>query len=348
MKTKRMPFREEMIPEAGNLLAQRHKRNRTSLPLLPIRFEDTAVATKAVEALWKEKYKGGYAAFRDGKMTAYLLGNFTAQPWGRCGYVYLPGYALAEGERVETIQDLYALLGDDWVKKGIFSHGLYISAADADVIDALFSIGFGKERVDGLMDLRTLVIPKVDEPSGITIRRAGKGDHDHLASLSHIIMTALAEAPYWHPTIPEDWEEFRAGWAELADEKDWTIWLALENNKRSSPADKRSGPVGEALGAIAFHPGKEHDTGLLISPRTIELSVAATKPEARGRGISTALTWHGLAQAREAGIEICYTDWISSNLLASRFWPRFGLMDAAYRLSKRIDPMIAWTKNNKM
>ena len=88
-------------------------------------------------------------------MTAYLLGDFTVQPWGRCGYVYLPGYALAEGESVTTIQDLYALLGEDWVKKGIFSHGLYISAADADVIDALFEIGFGKERVDALMDLRT-------------------------------------------------------------------------------------------------------------------------------------------------------------------------------------------------
>ena len=83
---------------------------------------------------------------------------------------------------------------------------------------------------------------------------------------------------------------------------------------------------------------------MLVSPRTTTFTVAATKPEVRGRGISTALTWHGLAQARKDGFEICYTDWISPNLLASRFWPRFGLKAAAYRLSKRIDPMIAWTK----
>jgi GNAT superfamily N-acetyltransferase len=331
MKTELIRFTENMIPEAGSLLAQRHKRNRSKLPLLPERFEESAVSAKAVETLWQKKFKNGYAAFRDGKMIAYLLGDFAVQPWGRCGYVHLPGYALAEGESIATIQDLYSLLGEDWARKGIFSHGLYISAADADVIDALFGIGFGKERVDALLDLHTAVIPEVQEPPGVTIRRAGKGDNDHLGSLSHIIMTALANAPNWHPTIPEDWEEYREGWSELADDNEWTIWLAL---------DKKD----EALGMIGFCPEEENDTGMLVSPRTMYLSVAATKPEARGRGVSTALTWHGLAQAHKDGFDICYTNWISPNLLASRFWPRFGFKDAAYRLSKRIDPMIAWTK----
>src|SRR5258706_14815414 len=106
MKTELMPFTEKMIPDAGELVAQRHKRNRMNLPLLPARFEDASVSVKAVEELWKKKFRNGYAAFRDGKMVAYLLGNFAVQSWGRCGYVYLPGYALADGESVTTIQDL--------------------------------------------------------------------------------------------------------------------------------------------------------------------------------------------------------------------------------------------------
>ena len=330
MKAEIKSFTAEMIPEAGSLLAERHKRNRKKLPLLPARFEDPQVAINAVETLWQKKFKNGYAAFRDGKMTTYLLGDFTVQSWGRCGYVYLPGYALAEGESIATIQDLYALLGEDWVRKGIFSHGLYVSAPDVDVIDALFAIGFGKERVDALLDLRAATIPEVQEPSGVNIRRAGTGDNDHLGSLSHIIMTALASAPYWHPTIPEDWEELREGWSELADDNEWTVWLTLEK--------------GNALGMIGFRPEEEDDTGMLISSRTMELSIAATKPEARGHGISTVLIWHGLAQSQKNGFDICYTNWISPNLLASRFWPRFGFKDAAYRLSKRVDPMIAWTK----
>ena len=266
-----------------------------------------------------------------------MIGETATQSWGRSGYVYLPGYAVAGGESPALIQDLYTLLGEEWVKRGCFNHYLYISAADTQVIDALFDLGFGKERVDALLDLRTAVIPEVEEPAGITIRQAGKGDNEHLAGLSDVIMRALAQAPYWHPTVPEDWDELREGWAELADDKEWTVWLALENDKRSSPADA-------ALGTAGFRPEWEEDTQMLAAPHTVYLSVAATKPQARGRGVSTVLTWHGLEQARKEGYEICYTNWISPNILASRFWPRFGFKDVAYRLAKKVNPSIAWTR----
>ena len=330
MKPEYLPFSEEMIPAAGKLLAARHARNRTSLPLLPKRFEDLQAAIKALETLHRKKFRNGYAAFRNGQMVAYLLGEYVLQPWGRCGYVSLPGYALAADESPATLQDLYAHLGDDWVRTGVFSHGLYISAADTEVIAALFDLGFGKERVDALLDLRTLDIPKVEEPAGITVRRAGPGDNAHLGDLSDLIMRALAKAPYWHPTVPEDWDELREGWSELADGRDWTVWLALEN--------------GEARGMIGFTQQTETDTDMLAAPKSVYLSVAATVPSARGRGISTCLTWHGLRQAREEGFEVCYTNWISPNLLASRHWPRYGFVEVAYRLSKRIAPMIAWAK----
>ena len=331
MKNEILPFRSEMIWEAGKLLAQRHACNRERLPLLPERFEQDEVATKAVETLWQEKYKGGYAAFRNGRMIAYLIGQTSTNPWGRSGSVYLPGYAVAEAEDPAVLQDLYSLLGNDWVKKGCFAHYLYISAAEPAVIGALFDIGFGKERVDALLDFRTMHVPDVEDPVGITIRKAGTGDNAHLGSLSNIIFRALAKPPYWHPTIPEDWDDIHEGWSELPDEKEWTIWLALENE--------------EALGTVGFRPEDESDTQMLASPRTVYLSVGATKPQARGRGISTVLSWYGLAQAKEEGYEICYSNWISPNLLASRFWPRFGFQDAAYRLAKKVNPMIAWARD---
>ncbi len=333
MKTKYLPFTESMLPNAGRLLAERHARHRKSLPLLPARFEDPQIATKAVEALWHKKLKNGYAAFRDGKMIAYLIGETTTQPWGRSGYVYLPGYALAEGESPAVMQDLYAMIGDEWVKTGHFNHYLYISAADKSIVDALFDLGFGKERVDALMAFSALCIPDVEEPSDVTIRKAGKGDNAYLGSLSNVIFRALAKAPYWHPTVPEDWDELREGWAELADEKDWTVWLALDKDE-----DK-------ALGTVGFTEQRESEIDMLTSPRTSYLSVAATKPQARGRGINTALAWHGLKETHNDGYEVCYTNWISPNLLASRFWPRFGFKDVAYRVAKKVSPMIAWAKD---
>ena len=330
MKTELLPFTNEMIPGAGKLLAHRHACNRERLPLLPERFEQTDVATKAVETLWQEKYKGGYAAFRHGRMIAYLIGQTSTNPWGRAGTVYLPGYAVAEDENPAVIQDLYALLGDLWAKKGCFDHYLYISAADAGVIAALFDVGFGKERIDALLDLRSSQVPDVEEPAGITIRKAGAGDNAHLGSFSNVIFRALAKPPYWHPTMPEDWDELYEGWSELPDEKEWTVWLALERD--------------ESLGTVGFRPEAETDTQMLVSPRTVYLSIAATKPQARGRGINTVLSWHGLGQAQQEGYETCYSNWISPNLLASRFWPRFGFKDAAYRLGKKVSPMIAWTR----
>lgn len=331
MKTEYVPFTTDMIPEAGRLLAERHKRNRRSLPYLPERFEDQQVSTRAIEALWKEKLKNGFAAFRSGKLVGYLIGEMTTAPWGRSGTVYLPGYALAEGEGPVVLQDLYALLGEEWVKKGNFNHYLYISAAEKDVISALFDLGFGKQRVDALLDLRSIETPNVKRPKGVTIRKAGKGDNAHLGSMSNIIFRALGDAPYWHPTFPEDWEDLREGWAELADDKEWTVWMALDDKD-------------DVLSTIGFRPELEADTQMLASPQTYYLSVAATKPHASGRGINTALAWYGLEQACKEGFDICYTNWISPNLLASRFWPRFGFQDVAYRLAKSVSPMIAWAR----
>lgn len=333
MKTEILEFTGNMFPEAGKLLAERHMRNRQVLPLLPARFEDPQIATQAITELWKTKLKNGYAAFRDGKLIAYLIGENNTQSWGRSGYVYLPGYALADGESPAVLQDLYALLGDDWVKKGCFNHYLYISAADAEILSALFDVGFGKERVDALLDLSSAELPNVAEPKNRTIRQATEHDAILLGNFSDTIMRALANAPYWHPTMPEDWDDLYEGWSELAADKEWTVWLALD------------GP--QALGMIGFRPEAEEPTQMLVAPSTIYLSVAATHPEARGRGVGTELTQHGLAQAREAGYTVCYTNWISPNFLASRFWPRFGFKDVAYRVAKKVSPMIAWTKDEQ-
>lgn len=116
MKTEHLPFNPDMIPAAGELLAARHRRDRKVFPCLPERFETPEAVVVSIQELLKRKNTSGYMAIRSTGMVAYLLGTANVQPWGRCGWVYLPGSALAEGESPATLQDLYTLLSDDWVK----------------------------------------------------------------------------------------------------------------------------------------------------------------------------------------------------------------------------------------
>jgi GNAT superfamily N-acetyltransferase len=330
MKTELIPFSKELIPEASVLLAKRHQRDRRVFPCLPARFEQSDVAAKALEALLKVKTTNGYAAIRDGKLIAYLIGNQTVEAWGRCGWVRLPGSALAEGESVTTLQDLYVLLGDDWVKAGVFIHHTYLSAADMNLVNAWFSLDFGKERIDAILDFSLVEMSEIRIPDGIQIRRAGPGDNEYLASMSHLIFRELAKPPYWHPTPPELWDELREGWSEIADDTSMTAWLAIEN--------------GQPLGMIGFYEQEQGDTDMLAAPNMSYLTVAVTREEARGRGLGTLLTWTGLDHCKQKGEKYCITNWISPNLAASRFWPRFGFKEVAYRLTKHINPMIAWAR----
>jgi ribosomal protein S18 acetylase RimI-like enzyme len=82
----------------------------------------------------------------------------------------------------------------------------------------------------------------------------------------------------------------------------------------------------------------------MIPDRCVCLAAAATHPEARGQGLGRFLTALGFADAHEAGFTSCVTDWRIANLLASRFWPRQGFRPVVYRLSRRIDPRIAWAR----
>ncbi len=46
-------FHPDMLTAAGELLAQRHRKHRATLPAFPVRFEDPAVAYAAVQAAWQ-------------------------------------------------------------------------------------------------------------------------------------------------------------------------------------------------------------------------------------------------------------------------------------------------------
>ena len=177
-----------------------------------------------------------------------------------------------------------------------------------------------------LLDLAAHDVPP-DDPR-FAIRRATRDDGALLAGFANTIWRQQVGAPTWAFTAPERADELPALYADEVRDPDATTWIAFDN--------------GEAVGLQSFYPYPESDEALFVPPGCAELATAATLRTARGRGVGTALARHGLAWAKAEGYEVIETDWRSTNLLSSRFWPKMGFQPVAYRLARRIDARIAF------
>lgn len=118
------------------------------------------------------------------------------------------------------------------------------------------------------------------------------------------------------------------------DDESVAAWIAFDGDQA----------VGTNATWATMDPESDTDTNLFSDDNIAYFSVAATRPEYRGKGVGTHLMWACLSHIKEAGYDHCYTNWISPNLSASRFWPRFGFKEVAYRLTRNLNPAIAWTR----
>lgn len=332
-----LSFHVGLLPAAAELLSRRHARDRAMMPLLPARFEQPRMAQAAVREAWSKPHTSGMAALRDGRLVGYLLGQakFETQR-GRHVWIPLAGYALGEGEPADLYAELYAAAGPAWLRLGAFDHYVMMPAEDRDGLDAWFTLSFGKEQAHAILSLAG-PLPEPVELPGVTLRRATEADRDAFVNdMSPILRRHLAGPPVWGASLPENVEPMREGFAEMLSDDSARTWIA--------EAEGAAGDPDRVLGYHLYYPASPADDNLTvsISERTVLLEVAATRADARGRGIGRALAAAGLADAAAAGYKVCITDWRTPNIEANRFWPRLGFRPAVYRLVRKIDPRIPW------
>ena len=102
-----IPFQDELLDQAAALLAERHRRNRLLQPDLPASFEDPKQAGRALAAACQRTYSGGVAAVDASRLLGFLTGDLDiSQLWSRSAWVRSAGYAVAEGQSLELLQDL--------------------------------------------------------------------------------------------------------------------------------------------------------------------------------------------------------------------------------------------------
>lgn len=328
-------FTERHLDEAGALLAARHRRDRAAEPALPSRFAEREEALGAIEGLWRASEVGGVAALRAGRLIGYLIGSLSLDPQrGRFGRIELAGHALAADAPTDIYRELYTALATRLVRAGCFVHSIYVPASDRAALDAWFSLSFGQEQVCALRELT-----EADRQGGtptpplpFEIRRAGLDDLELVVQVGGLLRRYYADAPVFSPYFAWSPSELEDAFREALTDPAMTIWVAVQ--------------ARGALGLQVHLPAEQAgDDPLVIPDRADVLQLAVTEPEARGQGIGRALTEHALRWAAAESYRYCVTDWRVTNLLASHFWPARGFRPVAYRLTRYLDPRIAWVLN---
>jgi GNAT superfamily N-acetyltransferase len=300
-----VPFADEHLDAAAELLAARHERHRAAEPLLPAGLDYRA----EIAALLAD---GATGVFTDG---AYVLGRSgPADRWGPNIWVDAAGHA---AEEPELLRDVWAEAAAGWFEDGLRAHYALVPATDTALLDAWFRLGFGAQQAHGVME-----VPDREWPPAV--REATEDDIEARVEIGPLLSRHQHRSPVFSSVPEQGPDEVRA---DVLDDfsTDGVANLVYELDGRI---------VGDffvcPLELSSAHSGLARPRGAAV------LGFAITDPEVRGSGAGVALTDASFAWARRHGYETMVTDWRVTNLLSSRFWPRRGFRTSFLRLHRWI------------
>jgi GNAT superfamily N-acetyltransferase len=247
----------------------------------------------------------------DGETAGYLIGSVDENEWWN-RHVWI-GHAT---RYPEVVRDLYRAAAGRWVEDGAKLHVAFAPAVP-ELAEPWFRLAFAHMQAHGIRENGAAGAAR---PPGVVVRAGTISDLRGAPALATQILEHHRQAPTFTGLEVPVAEVFLAGWEET---------LALPETAYF---------VAELDGRVVGHLLLEREEpDLARPPGSVYLAVAATVPEARGRGAGVALTEHALEWARKAGYATVHTDWRVANLESSRFWPARGFRETFYRLSRRVE-----------
>ena len=233
--------------------------------------------------------------------------------WHRHAWVGLAGHAASEAE---LVRDLYRLAAERWTAGGAELHVALVPAVP-DLSEPWFRLAFAHMQAHGIRQAGGEPRPL---PAGLTVRPGTIDDLRATPALVTQIWHHHTQAPTYTGLAVPSVDVFLADWEETLAEAGSAYFVAEVE--------------GRVVGHLLL---EREEADLARPPGSVYLAVAATLPEARGRGVGVALTEHALAWAGEAGYATVHTDWRVANLESSRFWPARGFRETFYRLARRVN-----------
>jgi GNAT superfamily N-acetyltransferase len=299
-----VPFADEHLPAAAELLAARHARHREVEPLVPELGDPLA----AVEAEWRQE--GASGVFCPGGYAIASPTRVMEITWMRVG---IGGHAVT-GD-AELARDLYAAAARGWVDDGHTMHAAFIPSHDSELIDAWFRLQFGASAVLAMRETGR----EGGFDGGVDIRPGTVEDFEHTARLELAMGEAMLPSPSFSGIALQPYDEVLAEWREEGLPDKYELFVAERD--------------GRIVGHVLLY---RRPPDLRVPENSIDLAQASTEPEARGTGVGRALTEHVISWAYEHGYPLMTTDWRLTNLWASRFWPKRGFRTTFLRLYRSI------------
>jgi GNAT superfamily N-acetyltransferase len=304
-----VPFSDQHVDAAAELLARRHARHRAVEPTLP----DDVDFRAQLESEWGAEGASGVFASRGGEPAAYLVARPVRSGSSIWMIAGIGGHAV-EGD-AELARDLYAAAAGRWVDDGHREHAVFVPAHDAALIDAWFRLSFG---ASGVLAARETE-PAAPYDGELELRRGTAADQEAAALLDRAMGVSMVPAPSFSGVSIRDEQSYVDDWAGTWDEPQYEHFVAEQD--------------GRVVGHVLLY-RRPHD--LRVPKNSIDLAGASTFPELRGSGVGRALTEHVIGWAHENGIPTMVTDWRMTNMLASRFWPRRGFRPSFMRLYRAL------------
>ncbi|RNF39185.1 GNAT family N-acetyltransferase [Planococcus salinus] len=323
-----MGVEERHIRQMSALLAKRHEKERKSFPYLPAAFEEIDEAETIIREMLKRPYISGIVAVRGIDVIGYLLYEFKEDSQ-RGRYVWMDYESIAIGgkEHPSLLRLLYADAGAEWVKHGYFHHVLLAPLGDESIVAEWLDQSFSYEQKYAILSLKDFE-PHGKEPiPEMEIQSGGKEDVSLLKKMAVWNSIHQAAAPSWAPITKEALENVKKSYAGLSEDEEAHLWLARQ---------------GERIAGFHVYFKKTAASSLVTPANCAELAAASTNPELRGKGVGRSLANYCFSEMKKEGYDYIFADWHTPNQLASYFWPRIGFQPVMVRMSRQIDPRIAW------
>lgn len=319
---------EVHIRQMSALLAKRHEKERKNFPFLPPAFEEIDEAEQVIRKQLKKPFVSGIAAVRGIDVIGYLLYEFKENTdRGRYILMNYESIAISDKEHPTLLRLLYADAGAEWIKHGYFTHVMMVPLSEQALVEQWLEQGFSYEQKYAVLELKDFEAPDAAPPGKLHIRQGGQQDAPLLKKVALWNSIHQAAAPSWHPITKETMENIKRSYMDLSQDKEAFLWIA---------------ELGERIAGFHVYFRKEEHLSLSTPMNCAELPAASTNPDMRGKGIGRQLANHCFAEMKNEGFDYLYADWHTPNQIASYFWPRLGFEPFMIRMSREIDPRIAW------